>query len=297
MKHKLYAVIGTTLIFIGLIGSPLVAFAADSKSSDKSSTSDQTKTLNETGLTPQPYGADSILKTGTIVQPNDKDAGKVQPASQKELDKAFGVVASTNQLAISITSTSGNQVFVATTGNQQALVTSENGVIKSGDYLAVSSLSGTLMKANDKQKIVFGKALANFDGKNNIIATKTLNDTSGKPIKKIGIGLIPIAIQIIKNPEVKSTKSKLPQALQRIGQAIAEKPVSAVRIYISTAIIVICIMLALTLLYAGIRSAIISIGRNPLSKKSIFRALLEVILTSVLVLIIGLFTVYLILRL
>lgn len=57
------------------------------------------------------------------------------------------------------------------------------------------------------------------------------------------------------------------------------------------------VITALVLLYAGVRNAIISIGRNPMSRKSIVKALIQVILTSLLILIIGLFAVYLLLKL
>ena len=82
-----------------------------------------------------------------------------------------------------------------------------------------------------------------------------------------------------------------------VGQQIAEKPVNQIRIYLSLAIAVISLIAALVMLYAGIRNSVISIGRNPMGKKSIFRALVQVILTSILILIIGLFAVYLLLKL
>jgi len=89
----------------------------------------------------------------------------------------------------------------------------------------------------------------------------------------------------------------LPESLQRIGQAVAEKEVSPIRIYLSMGIVTLSILAAIVMLYSGIRNGVISIGRNPMSKKSIFRALLEVILTSILILVIGLFAVYLLLKL
>jgi hypothetical protein len=89
----------------------------------------------------------------------------------------------------------------------------------------------------------------------------------------------------------------VPEFLQRLGQQIAEKQVSPIRIYHSLAITAVSLITALIVIYSGIRNSIISIGRNPMSKKSIFRALLEIILTSFLILIIGLFAVYLLLKL
>ena len=70
-----------------------------------------------------------------------------------------------------------------------------------------------------------------------------------------------------------------------------------VKMYVSVAIMAMSIVIAGILLYAGVRGSIISIGRNPLSKRSILRGLMQVIIGGVLVLIIGLFTVYLLLRL
>ena len=108
---------------------------------------------------------------------------------------------------------------------------------------------------------------------------------------------IPVTIDIRRNPNDKSTKVNVPSFLERVGLAIAEKEISPVRIYLSMAITAICLIASLVVLYAGVRSGVISIGRNPMSKKSIFRALIETILTSVLILIIGLFAVYLLLKL
>jgi hypothetical protein len=48
--------------------------------------------------------------------------------------------------------------------------------------------------------------------------------------------------------------------------------------------------------YIGVRSGITAIGRNPLSKKDITKGLLQVILASMVVFIIGLFAVYLLLK-
>lgn len=290
MIKKLISVLSVLLLVVSTSGAFVVS-AQDQKSSK------EVKTLEQTGLTPQAYAADTQLGLGTVVQVDEKTAGKVKPATQDKLDKLLGVVSTTNNLPITFNAPADGQVYVSTNGRHDALVTSENGPIAAGDTLTVSSLSGTLMKSSVDQKIVFGKALASFDGKNNAIGTTSLKTKDGKTLKQVGIGLIPVSIEIMKNPEDKSTKTNVPDFLERIGLAIAEKPISPIRIYISVAVVVMSIVLALALLYAGVRNSIISIGRNPLSKKSIFRGLLQVTLTSVLVLIIGLFAVYLILRL
>jgi hypothetical protein len=46
-----------------------------------------------------------------------------------------------------------------------------------------------------------------------------------------------------------------------------------------------------------VRSSMIALGRNPLSRKSILRGMFQVIITSIIIFICGLFGVYLLLKL
>jgi hypothetical protein len=246
----------------------------------------------------QGYASDTQLDTGTIVQLTGKDANRVKISTQKELQNMFGVVVDRNQLSVTLSSEAlQNETFVAASGTYNVLVSTQGGSISSGDYVTLSSVNGVAMKAGTEEKTVFGRANGSFDGKGITLGTTTLKDTEGKANKTVTLGSIPVTIDIKKNPNEKSTKVQVPEALERIGQAIAEKEVSPIRIYLSMGITLISILAAIAILYSGVRNGLISIGRNPMSKKSIFRALLEVILTSVLILIIGLFAVYLLLRL
>lgn len=299
MKHKLLLLV-VGLLVVTPFAAGLIVHAQEADESvviEEELTTAEAEALDHIGYTPQAYNVDRRLSTGTVVQIDPEDSAKVIPATQDKLKSAFGVVISIDRLPLQISSVSDAEVFVATGGRHHAMVTNENGVIESGDFLAISSLSGTLMKSSVDQELVFAKALASFDGRNNTIGSTTLQDNEGRPLQQVGVGLIPIAIEIIGNPERESTEAKLPDQLRRIGLAIAEKEVSPLRIYISLAIITLSIIIALAVLYSGVRNAMIAIGRNPLSKKSIFKGLLQVILSAILVLIIGLFTVYLLLRL
>lgn len=246
----------------------------------------------------QGYASDTPLDNGTIVQLTGKDANQVKIAKQSELQNMFGVVVDRNQLSVTLSSEAlKNETFVAASGTYNVLVSTQGGPIVSGDYVTLSSVNGVAMKAGTEEKTVFGRANGPFDGRGITLGTTTLKDVDGNTNQTVKLGSIPVTIDIKKNPNDKSTKSDLPEFLQRLGQAIAEKEVSPIRIYLSLGITLISILAAIAILYSGVRNGIISIGRNPMSKKSIFRALLEVILTSILILIIGLFAVYLLLRL
>jgi len=246
----------------------------------------------------QGYASDTLLDNGTIVQLTGKDANRVKIAKQAELQNMFGVVVDRNQLSVTLSSEAlQNETFVAASGTYNVLVSTQGGSIASGDYVTLSSVNGVAMKAGTEEKTIFGRANGPFDGKGITLGETTLKDVNGNTNQTVKLGSIPVTIDIKKNPNDKSTKSDLPDFLQRLGQQIAEKEVSPIRIYLSLGITLISILAAIAILYSGVRNGVISIGRNPMSRKSIFRALLEVILTSILILIIGLFAVYLLLRL
>lgn len=246
----------------------------------------------------QGYASDVPLDNGTIVQLTGKDANRVKIATQKELQNMFGVVVDRNSLSVTLSSEAlENETFVAASGTYNVLVSTQGGPIASGDYVTLSSINGVAMKAGTEEATVFGRANGPFDGKGVTLGTSVLKDTEGNTNQTVTLGSVPVTIDIKKNPNIKSTEVQVPEFLKRVGQAIAEKEVSPIRIYLSVAITIICIIAAIIIIYSGVRNSVISIGRNPMSKKSIFRALLEIILTSVLILIIGLFAVYLLLRL
>lgn len=245
----------------------------------------------------QGYAAETPLDTGTIVQLTGKGSNTVKIATQSELQNMFGVTVDASQQPLTVSNDDAkNEVFVAVSGTYNVLVSTQGGDIKSGDYVTLSSLNGIAMKASTEQKTVFGRANRDFDGKGAKLGTASLKDDAGGT-KTVTLGVVPVTIDIRRNPNDKSTKANVPEFLERIGEAVAEKEVSPIRIYLSMGITVVSIIAAIAMLYAGIRNGVISIGRNPMSKKSIFRALLEVVLTSMLILVIGLFAVYLLLRL
>jgi hypothetical protein len=246
----------------------------------------------------QGYATETPLDTGTIVQLTGKNANQVKIAKQAELQNMFGVTVDRNQLAVTLTNEGlQNEVFVAASGVYNTLVSTQAGPIKSGDYVTLSAINGVAMKAGMEEKTVFGRANANFDGKGVTLGTTTLKDKTGKDSKTVKLGSIPVTIDIRSNPNDESTDVKVPDILRRVGVAIAEKEVNPIRIYLSMGIAAVSVIAAIAIIYAGVRHAIVSIGRNPMSKKSIFRALIEVILTSILILIVGLFAVYLLLKL
>lgn len=250
------------------------------------------------GGSTQGYAAETPLDNGTIVLLTGKDSNKVRIATQSEVQNMFGVTVDRQQLPL-VLSNEGleNEVFVAVSGTYNVLVSNQAGAIAAGDYVTLSSVNGVAMKAGTEEVTVFGRANEPFDGNGVTLGKVALKDTNGNDNKTVILGSIPITIDIRSNPNDISTTANVPEVLQRVGQAIAEKEVSPIRIYLSMGITAVSIIASIAIVYAGVRNGVISIGRNPMSRKSIFRALIETILTSLLILIVGLFAVYLLLKL
>ena len=250
------------------------------------------------GASVQGYASDQPLDKGTIVKLVGEDSKQVAVVGQKELQNMFGVVVDPNRLPVRI-SNSGlkNEAYVAVSGTHNVLVSTQGGAIEPGDHVTLSSISGIAMKAGTKEPTVFGRAAGSFDGRGVVLGTAQLKDVKGSDDQTVKLGSIPVVIDIKRNPNDVSTKVRVPEPLERVGKAIAEKEVSPIRIYLSMAIAVVSLVAAIVVLYAGVRNGVISIGRNPMTKRSIFRALLEIIFTSLLILIVGLFAVYLLLKL
>jgi hypothetical protein len=233
------------------------------------------------------FNANGSLQPGWIVALSQSSASTVEPAPANDPSRIYGIVIDPAQAPATLQSQAGQKIFVATSGTYPVLVNTQNGTINPGDYVSISSTDGIGAKATNQQSNVLGQALEKFNGSSNLVSS----GTSGLPIGRIEVTIIPG-----KNPLI-ANQIAIPAPLRRAGEAIAGKNISALRIYAALLVFIIMSFIAATLLWGGVRSGMISIGRNPLSKHSIIQGLVQVIIVAVLVFIIGVFAVYLLLKL
>lgn len=245
----------------------------------------------------QGYGVTGDVRKGMIVMLDPKNSHKVTPLTNKSETSMLGVVVAANDTVVSLGGdTTSAQVYVASNGKYDALVSTQNGAIKAGDIISISALDGIGMKADAAESVILGKALSGFDGSKNVSGTATLTAVSGT--KTVAIGFAQIDISISHNPLAASISGPpVPAFLRKTGESIAGTPVSTVRLYVSLAILLVTIFMTSNLLYGGVRSSLISIGRNPLAKKSILRGLIQVIILGLTVFVIGIVAIYLLLKL
>ncbi|HVS78773.1 MAG TPA: hypothetical protein VHD84_00585 [Candidatus Saccharimonadales bacterium] len=230
----------------------------------------------------QSFTSTQKLQPGMIVALDSTNSKAVQAATAANVSAIYGVVVNPSDAPLTLTGQSG-QVYVTTSGTYQVLVSAAAGAIKTGDYISISSLNGIGAKASGDQPTVVGQAEGGFDGHTGTVTTS--NGTA--------IGRIEVNISVQHNP---LAGNNAPTFLRRTANSLANKSVSTARIYTALAILLITAGAAVTILWSGIRSSLISLGRNPLSRHTILGGMYKVILVGIGIFALGLAGVYLVLK-
>ena len=297
-RKRLLLIALSILISYGFTAPVLAATNKNGGSNTSSNGSSSTATLANTSGVTQSYNADPSVETGMVVQLKPKDPTTVIPLPNNDIKDMLGIVIPQSNATIVLTpqTISHQQVLVATSGHYNVLVSNQNGPIKIGDYITISAIAGVGMKADEIENEVLGKAAANFSGSSNVIGSVALKSTLGKTTN-VSIGSIAVDINIAHNPLFQKTADYVPSFLAKAAVSIANHPVTAAKIYLSMAILSITAIVTGNMLYSGVRSGMIAVGRNPLSKKSIIRSLVETVIAGLIIFVAGVFAVYLLLKL
>ena len=232
-------------------------------------------------LISQGYAVKSPIPTGALVSISTSDAGTAVITDLKNQDKLFGVAVVSSSSLLSISGGSG-EIQVASSGLAPVLVSTEGGAIKRGDHLGVSSIAGVARKATSGSRTI-GVAADDFDGTSSGVSKRKLDTNEGS--KEVSLGQIPADIGIGNyQPNGLDTGSVVPTWLQTLSNTVAGKVVSPIRAVVATTILIAAIISVSVLLYGAVRTSIISIGRNPLAKNSVFKGLAQVIIIVVVIL-------------
>jgi hypothetical protein len=244
----------------------------------------------------QSYNADPSVLTGMIVGFKDKTHSIVMPLSSLASRNMLGAVVPASNATLSLTpeSDSSQQVLIATAGTYDVLVSNQNGGIKSGDYLTISALDGIAMKSSSDTQEVIGRSAGSFDGSKGVIDTVPIKSALGH-VSTVALGRVPVDLRLSPNPlYVKS--STLPGIVTKTAIAIAGKSVSIGQIYLCMTLLVLTFFVTGVIYYSAVRNGIISIGRNPLSKKSVIAGLLKVLVVGLIIFAAGVFAAFLVLK-
>ena len=281
------------LLMLIILFLPLTALAV---TDEKKPPVKSTKNISQSVA--QSYSAGPEIQLGMIVTLDQKKTGFVVPMTKETQTTMLGVVVKPNDttLTLSPQTATTQQVFVAPTGRYLTLVSNQNGPIKPGDYIAISAITGVGMKADTEQETVLGKAVTAFNGSGNVVGKVSVKDQTGKT-SEVSITRMNVELEINRNPLANTATDKLPSFLSNAAIAVAGKPVSTARIYLGVVTLIAASVVASMVVYSGVRSGMIAIGRNPLSRKSIIKSLIQTVIAGIIIFITGVFAVYLLLKL
>jgi hypothetical protein len=211
-----------------------------------------------------------IVAGALVSTTNNKNV--VELATLDTANRLVGVVDSSPLVSLSRGS---QEVEVVLSGTTNVLVSTINGTIKSGDKVAISPIAGVGMRATANGQIV-GTAQGDFTP----IAGRTVTDRDGKDhAVRLGYVRVQVGVTTFQAPG----SDFLPPFLQNTADSIAGQSVSAIRVLISSILLALGLVTVITLVYTSARSAMTSLGRNPLAAHAIRRSLYQVGLLSLLV--------------
>lgn len=227
----------------------------------------------------------SKMEIGTIVRLSSESAVTIEKVPGGRSDMIFGVVIDESKAPV-VLQRSGASAYIASQGDYPVLVSTEHGPIAAGDYISMSSTDGIGAKATGNESTALGKTKTAFDGSSGVVKTEG----------NYKVGLLTVSIEIGKNPSFKNTLA-IPAPLQKIGNSIAGKETSPLKVYIGLVLFVVGSVLTMVLITFGTRGGLVAIGRNPLSKHAVLTALFQVITAAVVIFLTSIIGVYLLLRL
>lgn len=231
----------------------------------------------------QGYPAQTDIPAGSIVALSTASSGEVVMATPAMAERTIGVVVAPGDSSLSLGASSG-QVQVVTSGQATVFVSTANGDIKSGDPIALSTIAGVGMKATAAGRII-GIAQGSFTSQTPGAEPTTLG--SGSSTRQVYVGEIPLQVGVTAySPQL--TGSGVLGVVQNFANTVSGKPVTALRLLIAGAVVLVALISATVLLYSAVRNSIIAIGRNPLAKGSVLKGLAQILaLVAVVVVVAG----------
>src|SRR5579862_8105517 len=103
------------------------------------------------------FSSSQPLQPGMVVAIDKASARSVKAAPADNSNLIYGVVVDPSDAPITLVG-QNSQIFVATTGTYQVLVSAGAGAIQPGDYISMSNIDGIAGKAQVGQPLILGKA-------------------------------------------------------------------------------------------------------------------------------------------
>jgi hypothetical protein len=220
------------------------------------------------------YKAGEPIMDDSLVSLSQKNGDVIDETNNTNSSRLLGIAIANNNSLLAIDS-SNSTVQVAISGTVNALVSSVNGSIEVGDQVSVSPFNGIGIKALPGSKII-GLAETTFTSSSRGVTKLMVKDKQGK-YQTISVGFVKIEISIGNGSYASGSGGAQINSLQKLIKGFTGKTVPTSRIVTSLGIAFVSILSLVTLIYSSIYGSIVSIGRNPLAKHVVIRALIIII--------------------
>ena len=227
------------------------------------------------------------VKTGMIVSVSKEDTDKLVPAHVNNATYVVGVAV--DQKTSSVVFDNNDSIYVANDGTVDVFVSDLGGDIKSGDLITVSTIGGVGRKADPigttTQKII-GVAKSDFDATSADAKEFNLENSGRVHIGSVSMELL---------DDLSGIQPEMPSTLENLGTKIAGKDVSFTQSFVSAIVAILGFVISGILMFGAVRGSFLSIGRNPLSAKSIYSGMVRASLLSLSVMMLGVVAGYVVL--
>ncbi len=237
------------------------------------------------------YHASGTIANGSIVSLDQERSDYVQLANVNNGALIDGVVIASNDSLLAV-DPSNTTIQVATSGTVNTLVSTLNGDISVGDRISVSPFNGVGMKSLPGSHVI-GLSETAFNSSVSGASKQVVHDKYGKA-SDIWLGYVQVSIAIGTDNSTSNTQQL--NSLQKLAKNLTGRTVSTIRVATSMAIAIATVLVLAILVYASIYGSIMSVGRNPLAKYTIFRTLGSVLGMALLVASVASITIFYLLR-
>lgn len=244
--------------------------------------------LAATAITKGYSTEDKELKIGMAASFSDNSASSgsyVEKATYTNSGSFAGIVVKVDDSAVTVSNRT-DTVYVADSGIVKAFVSDINGVPKKGDQLVVSPLKGILMRRTsetNKERVV---AVANSDFGKSESTEQTIELDKGNKVTKVE--QLEVSIRKDQTDDSSSDNS----AIEELVFAITGRQVRLIRLVIAMTILFIILIIEGSIVYGAVSSSITAVGRNPLSKKSVYKQLVQTGALTLMILLFGIAGIY-----
>ena len=235
---------------------------------------------------------DTALTAGMAVSlVSGQEDGRVTGATITNSDNFVGVITTVDENLISVRDQSSD-VLVVTSGEALVYVSDISGEVKAGDVVGLSPIKGVLATAQSASRaVVVGVALEDMPQES--AETKTVT-TQGGATKDITVAKMRIKLGR-DTATVVQDEQQNDSFLILAGESLTGKTVSQAQVIAALVVLLVILIVEGSIIYGAIHSTITSLGRNPLSRKAVFKQLLQVSWLALLVLVFGFGAIFLLL--